>query len=357
MSSTHIDTMKRAIEFGSPAYIPMELVDVPFLYNAYGTLDPAAVLVPAGAENFDSAWCTYHWTFADRGVTEKGEPIRQDEWGCTQIVPADTGTAYSVIAKPELHTLAEVDAHPWPDPALTQAFFESRKRIVETHYPDRFICGFIDPGPFLVAFNLLGYDGLLMALHDNIELVRAVLRRILDYQKALVPGFAAMGAHMICVIDEIAGSGGLMFAPELFREHFRCLFDELFAEIHKHGMYTSLLLDGNITRILTDVADMDLDQVFFAQPLSTGLDTIAETFAGTRCVKMSVDMMVTLAEGTPAQIAAEVDAVAKRFASARGGLVFQAMRWHRPEYAPQRVDAQVGAMNGYRRAAPGSNGS
>ena len=343
--------MRRAIEFRGPPYIPMELVDVPFLYDAYGTRDPGGVRAPPGAEDFDSAWCTYHWTFSDEGQSDAGEPVRKDEWGCTQVVPADMGTAYSVTGKPGLTSLDDVARHPWPDPAVTDAFFERRRRIVEQHYAGRFICGFIDPGPFLIAFNLLGYDGLLMALYDNMELVRAVLRRITDYQKALVPKFAAMGAHMVNIIDEIAGSQGLMFAPDLFRDHFRVYFDELLDEIHRHNMYTSLLLDGNITQILPDVMDMDLDQVFFAQPLSTGFATIAEACRGKRCVKMAVDMMVTLAEGTPEAIRREVDHVVETLALPQGGLVFQALRWHRPEYASRRVKAQVDAMNRYRQGA------
>jgi hypothetical protein len=110
--STHIDTMKRAIEFGSPPTIPMELVDVPFLYDAYGTQDPAGVTVPAGAENFDSAWCTYHWTFKDAGVNADNEPLRIEEWGCRQVVPHDEGVAYTVVEKPGFASFADVAAHP-----------------------------------------------------------------------------------------------------------------------------------------------------------------------------------------------------------------------------------------------------
>lgn len=354
--SIHVDTMRRAIEFGSPRYIPMELVDVPYIYNAYDTMDAKTVRMPEGAENFDSAWCTYHWSLECQGKNDAGEPVRRDEWGCTQIIPIDEGSAYSVIEKPKLSTIEEVDAYPWPRPAATDWFFESRKRIIEEHYPDRFICGFLDPGPFLVAFNLLGYDGLLLALIDNLDLVKAVFRRILDYQKALVPRFRQMGAHMVNIIDEVAGSSGMMFAPELFREVFKPMYDELLAEVHRHNMYTSFLLDGNIREIFPDMMKMELDQILFVQPLSNGIDVIADFCRDKRCVKMAVDMMVTLATGTPAEIKAEVDAMVTKFHSDKGGLVFQALRWHRPEYAPERVRAQIDAMNAYRQPAMGLKG-
>lgn len=350
--SSHIDTMKRAIEFGSPPYIPMEMVNVPHIYNAYDTISPEQVTLPQGAEDFDSAWCTYHWTFDYQGRNDADEPFRKDEWGCTQIIPNDTGAAYAVVEKPKLRSMDEVNSHPWPDPERTNSFFESRKEIIERHYPNRFICGFLDPGPLLIAFNLFGYDGLLLALHDNLEMAKAVVRKIFDYQIALVPKFEAMGAHMINIIDEVAGTGGLMFAPDIFRQHFKPMYAELLAEIHKHNMYASILLDGNITAIFPDMMDLELDQIFFAQPQSTGIDVIAEHCRGKRCVKMAVDMMVTLAQGTAAEIEAEVDAMVQKLNTPRGGLVFQALRWHRPEYAAERVKAQIDAMNKYRQVKP-----
>jgi len=344
----HIDEVRRAIEFGSPAYVPMELVDVPHIYTAYGTLAAETVAVPEGAEDFDAAWVTYHWTFQDLGRNANGEPVRKDEWGCTQIVPNDTGVAYQVIERPKLETLADVAAYPWPDPGGANWFFESRRRLIEQYYPYRFICGLLDPAPFVVAFELFGYDGLLLNLYDRLDVVLAVLDRIVEYQLALIPKFKEMGAHMVNVIDEVAGTAGMMFSPRLFREHFKPMYDKLFAEIHRQGMYTSLLLDGNLAQIMDDLVAMDLDQHLFVQAHSTGLGVIADCFRGKRSLKVSVDMMRNLASGTPAEIEAEVDDIVRHFRTDKGGLVFEAMRWHRPEFAPERVRAQIQAMNRYR---------
>ena len=62
-------------------------------------------------------------------------------------------------------------------------------------------------------------------------------------------------------------------------------------------------------------------------------------------------MMVTLAGGTRAEIEAEVDNMVDKFHTDKGGLIFQALRWHRPEYDAARVAAQIDAMNKYRRGA------
>jgi hypothetical protein len=177
------------------------------------------------------------------------------------------------------------------------------------------------------------------------------MRRIVDYQKALVPRFREMGAHMVSIIDEIAGSGGLMFSPEIFRAHLVGLYRELLDEIHSQGMYTSLLLDGNVTAILPDLMALPVDVQLFVQPHATGLETLRDCFHGRRAVKLSVDMMETLVHGTEKQISEEVDRYVELFHTPRGGLIFQALRWHRPSNDPVRVRAQVAAMNRHRRGA------
>jgi hypothetical protein len=346
--SQHIDRVKRAIEFGGPDIIPVDLTDIPFIYNAYGTLDPEKVQAPEGMDDFDSAWCTYHWTLESLGKNERGEDVRRDEWGCTQIVPSDLNSAYVVTGRPAIDSMGAATDFPWPSPDDTDGFFSDRKKIIDTYYADRFINGFLDPGPFLIAFEILGYENLLIKLHEDLDLVKYIIGKIVAYQKSLVPRFREMGAHMITIIDEVAGGNGMFFSPELFREHFLPMYEDLFAEIHRNNMYVSLLLDGDITEILGDLSNQPIDLQFFAQPLSTGLETIEEYFRDKRAVKLAVDMMETLSKGKPEEIEDQVDLFVSKFASQAGGLVFQALRWHRPEYDPVRVAAQIRAMNKYR---------
>jgi hypothetical protein len=349
--SRHIDRVRKAIELGGPDMVPMDLVDVPHVYDAYGTRDPHAVPIPPGAESFDSGWSTYHWSLRETGKNERGETLRVDEWGCAQAVPLDEGSAYSVIQRPDLSTMDLVRAHPWPRPQEADPWFERRAAVISRWYPDRFINAMIDPGPFLVAFELMGYEGLMLALAEEPQRVRAVLRRVVDYQKALIGKFRQSGAHMITVIDEIAGAAGLMFSPSVFRAEAMGLYREMAEETHRNGMYFSLLLDGNITAILPDLMDLDIDVHLFVQPHATGLDTLQECFAGRRAVKLAVDMMETMVHGTRQEIRAEVDDYVRRFHTPRGGLVFQAMRWHRPAYDAGRVEAQIQAMNAHRAGA------
>ncbi|MEI6500973.1 MAG: hypothetical protein WCP21_08095, partial [Armatimonadota bacterium] len=101
---TNHERMTRAIRFEAPDRFPLEIHDVPHLYDAYGSLDPATAR--PGTDCFDGIRVTYHWTFtasSPPAPSLKGggeERLRRDEWGCLQRVPAAMSGAYEIIEKP-----------------------------------------------------------------------------------------------------------------------------------------------------------------------------------------------------------------------------------------------------------------
>lgn len=341
------ERVTRAYRFQSPDYLPLEIHDVPHLYDAYGSLDPALVQIVPGAANFDSARVTYHWTFTDAGRNAAGEVLRRDEWGCLQRVPADNSTAYEVLEKP-LVDPAALAHYQFPDPAVADPFFARTAALLAEHYPDRFVCGYVDPGPLLVAFNLMGYEGLLLRLYDHLDQVLAIMRGIVDYQKAIIDRWAAIGVPMVGIIDEFAGTDGLMFAPALWRQHFAPLYEEIFAHIHSHDMLAGCLFDGDIRAILPDYLALRPDVVEIMQPNLVGIDTWAQHLRGKVAAKASVDMMTTLATGTPAACRAEARHLVEAFHTPEGGFVGTSLRWHRPEYPAANVAAVVETLNEYR---------
>jgi len=347
---THIDRMLKAYRFEGPDCLPLEIHDVPHLYDAYGTLEPSSVEIVPGVESFDSARVTYHWAFTDEGETQDGESLRRDEWGCLQRVPNDQQTAYQILERP-LADPGAADSYTFPDPSAADPFFERTKRLINEHYPDRFICGYVDPGPLLVAFNLYGYDGLLLRLYDNPDEVLEVVRGIVDYQKGIIDRWAAIGVHMVSIIDEFAGTEGLMFSPDLWRGRFAELYEEIFAHIKSRGLLAGCLFDGDITAILDDYLALGPDVVEIMQPNLVGIEAWGEKLRGKVACKASVDMMTTLATGTPDDCRAEVRKLVETLATPEGGFAGISLRWHRPEYPSANVRVVAEALNEYRAAA------
>jgi len=344
---THIERVMKAFRFEGPDHLPLEIHDVPLLYDAYGTLDPATVKPVPGAEDFDSLRVTYHWTFTDVGVDDQGQSLRRDEWGCLQRVPHSDQTAYQVLEKP-LADPAALDGYTFPDPSITDPFFDRLAAVVHDHYADRFICGYVDPGPLLVTFNLMGYDGLLMRLYDDLDQVLSVVGEVVRYQKGIIDRFAAAGVHMVALIDEFAGTEGLMFSPGLWREHFAGFYADLFRHIQSHGLFAGCLFDGDVSAILDDYLALRPDVVEIVQPNIVGIDTWGARLRGEVACKASVDMMTTLASGTPADCAAEARKLVETFHTPAGGFMGVSLRWHRPEYQAANVAAVVETFNEFR---------
>ena len=338
----HIERVQAALRFGAPDRLPLEIHDVPGLYDAYGTVDPETVVLVPGAEDFDAIRVTYHWTFADEGKNAEGERLRRDEWGCLQRVPASEQTAYEVVHKPLADPTA-LDRYRFPDPSVSDAFFARTRRIISERYADRFVCGYVDPGPLLVAFNLMGYSGLLTRLIDEPERVVRVVSQVVEYQKGIVDRFAQIGVHQVSIIDEFAGTGGLMFSPDLWRKHFAGLYAEVFRHIQSHGLLAGCLFDGDITAILDDYLALGPDVIEIMQPNLVGIDKWSRLLGGRagrrHAAKASVDMMTTLATGTPRQCAEEARKLVAAFHSPEGGFVPISLRWHRPQYAAENVAA------------------
>lgn len=347
---TSRERVLQAFRFQGPDYLPLEAHDVPHLYDAYGSRDADTVAFVPGAESADSLRVTYHWTFTDLGRNVNGETLRRDEWGCLHRVPADSDTAYEILEKP-LVDPAAFAGYEFPDPVGSDAFFARVGPLIRDLYPDRFICGYVDPGPLLVAFNLMSYDGLLMRLYDDLPQVLAVMRGIVDYQRAIIDRWAALGVPMVSIIDEFAGTDGLMFSPALWRQHFAPFYEDIFSHIRGHGMLAGCLFDGDIRTILPDYLALGPDVVEIMQPTLVGLETWGQHLRGKVAAKASVDMMTTLATGTPAACRAEARRLVETFWTPEGGFMGISLRWHRPEYPAANVAAVVEAFNEFRPTA------
>jgi hypothetical protein len=153
--------------------------------------------------------------------------------------------AYDIVEKP-LKDPSSFKHYTFPDPSVSDPFFEEIEKRLEA-YRDRFICAYIDPGPFLIAFNLMGYEQLLLRLKDDLSQVIEVIAGIVEFQKGIIDRWKRLGVHMIASIDEFAGTTGMMFSPDLWREHFKSYFFDFFHHAKTQGMYTSLYLDGDIS--------------------------------------------------------------------------------------------------------------
>lgn len=347
--SNHIDVMKKAIEFKKPDYLPMEILDVPGIYNAYYTMDPNTVELIPGTENFDSiSVFGAAWFPKEVGKNKKNEIIRIDEYGVESVVPKEETSAYIITNSP-LNGKNSISGYKFPDPNWGNFFFEDLTKVVKEKYSDRFLNCYIDPAAFLIASFLMGTEYLYLKLGDNIKFVVEVIEMLFEYQKKLLPKYKAAGAHMVTYLDEFASNMGMMFSPDIWRKHFKHFYVDMFKSIHTAGLYTGLGLDGNFDAIIEDILNMEIDVLECYDTRSFGIDRLEKKVKGKTCIKCGVDMSITLDVGTTDEVMQDAIEKVERLNSPEGGYISEVLKWHRPEYPEKNYLAAVKAFNKYRK--------
>jgi uroporphyrinogen decarboxylase len=346
---SHIEVVKKAIEFKTPDYLPMEILDVPGIYNAYHTLDPETVEIVPGAEEFDAMWTNcYSWFFTDVGETPDGEVLKRDQFGVLVRTPKDTGSAYAVLERP-LENRDSLKGFELPDPGDLDPYYEKLGSTIKTRYPDRFIDGYIDAGIFLSTMMLMGEEQFLIKTIDNINFVVELYENLMEYYKALVLKYKKVGAHMINVIEDVGSTASMLIPPDIWRKHFKPLTHKFYKYVHEQGLYTGLLIDGNCGEILDDLLEMDIDVFSSFDIKTTGMDLIKEKLKGKICLKATVDMQTTLPMGTPEEVMQDARELVETLNSPQGGFICEVVRFHRPEYPAQNVLASAKGFNEYRQ--------
>ena len=357
--SDHIETVKRAIEFRKPDYIPMEILDVPHIYNAYHTLDPNTVALIPGTENFDILWpCCYSWYHTVTGKTREGEILKEDQFGVKLKTPLDENSTYVLLGHP-LSGKDSLDGYEFPNPDDLDPHFRKLGNTIKEKYPDRFINAKIDAGIFLTAQFLFGMQDFLLHIASNPLLVSETYARVAEYYKHVVVKYKQAGAHMITVFEDIGGdhAHALLIRPDDWRKYFKPTLTAFYRFVHEQGMYTGILIDGNSGAVLDDLGKLGVDVFSVVDHKATGIDLIRDKLKGKICINASVDMQHTLPNGTPAEIEAETDSLHEAFHSPDGGFMCTVIRWHRPTYPEENVLASVRGFNKYRIAGGGPSSS
>jgi hypothetical protein len=349
----HVEVVRKAIEFNKPYYLPMEIVDVPGIYNAYHTLDPYEVQIIPGCANFDALWTNcYSWFHEEISKTAEGESIKKDQFGIVLKVPQDKHTTYIILENP-LSGKNNLKGYDFPDPDATDPYYQRLGEVIRNKYPDRFINGYIDAGIFLTTMFLFGEQQFLIKIIDNVQFVIEVYEMVMEYYKALIPKYKKAGAHMITAIEDIGSTSSLLIHPDIWRNNFKPIIHDFFKFVHRQGLYTGLLIDGNCGQILDDLLEMDIDVFSTFDINTTGIDLMREKLKGKICLKATVDMQTTLPRGTPEEVADAAHELVSILNTPGGGFICEVVRWHRPEYPIENVIASAQAFDQYRTCLDG----
>lgn len=351
VSMNSIDLVQKAIAFDQPDRIPIELVEVPGIYDDYGTIHRDAVdrdFPPL--KDFDSIQAIYSWVFEELGNDSNGDRLRRDEWGCVQKIPHTGEYTYLVIEEP-LKDWDHISTYRFPEPSVADAWFSDIEKSLKK-YQGKFINAFIDPGITLVALNMRGYEDLLIDYYRNLDRVLYLFDGIWEYQKEIIKKWKAVGAHAISLYEEWATQDRMYVAPEWWRQNMKPFYKKVFDFIHEQGLYTGMGIDGWILDIIDDLQEIGLDILDNRQPILLGIDKLARAGNGRLCIKASNDMQLSLPGKTPGEVRSEARDLAQKLGFARkGGFIGLVFKWDRISLPIENVLASYEGFYHYREVS------
>jgi len=285
------DTVKRAVHFNNPAYMPLSYT------LEYQKSDMIFVPVEKqfeGAEGNDSEW-GFRW---ERLMTQYA-----------------MGNALPIIhSKEDLLRYAP----PIPGaPGRFGPFAEKKAQFGEDRY---YVADLVLSG-FTIASLLRGIDDYLVELYTDREFSESILDMVFGFETALIPLIAAQGFDAVGFADDWGMQNSTLISPALFHETFLPRYKKLFAVIHGFGMDVYFHTCGMVYDFIGMFIEMGVDILNLGQPSLNGIRRVGEAYAGKVCFALPVSYQTTGVRGTREEIFAEVKEMADFCAQGKAGLI------------------------------------
>jgi uroporphyrinogen decarboxylase len=268
-----------------------------------------------------------------------GPPLAEgkDVWGVGRItvkVPVLDGVeSYTEVAESPLAGAASVDdieRYPgWPSPD----WFDYR--VVEGQ------CNAIrDRGRVVVfmgdrlnrvaqlkpAIYLRGMEDLFIDLAANVEVARAILRKIKEFYLVYLERILEAANGKIDIVltgDDFGSQNGPLLSPAMWRDLLKPGFAEYLALIRRYGVKSMHHTCGSVVDLIPDMIECGLDVLQSIQPSAAGMSfpELYVRFGDRLCFHGGVCVQQTMPFGTRNEIRAAVKEIAE-VAKSRGGYIF-----------------------------------
>lgn len=237
-----------------------------------------------------------------------------------------------------LHTRADFDAFPWPDP--DQADYDILRRLEATTPPGMKLIPYTPNGVLENVVDLVGYEALCLMIYDDPALAQAIFaevssRLIRYYERALQ--YPIVGA---CISNDDWGhKTQTMFSPQDMRKYVFPWHKRIVETIHRAGRPVILHSCGHVARIMDDVIyEMKYDGRHSYEDNIMSVEDFYEAYHTHIAVMGGIDLDY-VCRATPEQVYARSKAMLERGAE-RGGYALGTGN-SVPDYVP---DANYFAM-------------
>ncbi|RLC61985.1 MAG: hypothetical protein DRI48_10100 [Chloroflexi bacterium] len=221
---------------------------------------------------------------------------------------------FEEIIEPPLadaQTIADVEAHPWPDPDWFD--YDGLRPTCEAL--SEYALVIRDPGPnatcvLRLAMFLRGMERFMMDLAMNPDLARAIIARVeefyLEFDRRI---FEAVGdlTDIYFIADDVGLQNGLMISPGMFRKFIKPSLRRFIAQAKEYGQKVMYHTCGAVRPLIPDFIEMGVDILNPIQVSARGMEPagLKQDFGDALCFHGALDIQAVLSQGTPDQVRAE----------------------------------------------------
>ena len=242
-----------------------------------------------------------------------------DWWGLHKRM---IGPFEEVLEPPlaEAQTIADVEAHPWPDPDWFD--YDGLRPACEALSDYALVIRDLGPDATCVlrlAMFLRGMEQFMMDLAMGPDLAQAIIDRVeafyLEFDRRI---FEAAGdlTDIYFIADDVGVQNGLMISPRMFRKFVRPSLARFIDQAHHFDQKVMYHTCGSVRRLIPDFIEMGVDILNPIQTSAEGMvpAELKREFGDALCFHGAMDIQTVLSQGTTTQVRDEV----KRLCDALG---------------------------------------
>lgn len=270
----------------------------------------------------------------------------RDEWGVERMRPAGA-LYYDQVSYPLSGEITERDIarYPWPDPdnpVRTRGVGEAVRRIrQDTEYAVVLNL----PSAFVHTSQYLrGFEDWFMDLAFNRRLLGILFDAVMEVNLGICRNLlkaAGDGVDVVFTADDLGFQGGLMMAPDLYRDVIKPRHRRYLQAIHELTPAKVLFHTcGSVVDIMDDLIELGVDILNPVQVSAAGMDpaTLKQVWGDRLCFWGGIDTQHLLPRGSVEEVRAGVERQIGILGRG-GGYVLGAVHNIQPDVPPENVVA------------------
>ncbi len=292
------------------------------------------------------------------GPEDRSTPViggeGHDFWGCGyKKIETPTNTYFEFCYHPlaEAKTVAEVDAHDWPDldwwdysavpEAIDRANSKGRRAIM-----------FFAGGAFESPWYIRGLEQFLMDLHIQPEIPEAICRHVEEYYRQRALRVIDVAGDMIDMI----GTGGdvgeerqMLLSPDVWRKQIKPYTGRLISTFKGMGFKTFYHSCGSLVPVIDDLIEVGLDLLDPIQVSAAGMrpEQLYPRFGDRLSFHGAIDEQEVLPRLAPGEVYDETTRIIDILGQ-RGGYIVSPAHAVQGDTPPENVVAMLQAARDYR---------